>query len=238
MQFATLKNNANQEFGKHFKFYFILFLPYLILITINGFLSNSIQSRALKAIQNGVNPDQVYLQQSHSSLLLSAIIGILAALLLLNVSFHILNLIRHQGDHSNPFAKSTSLFSDKLIWGIIGVWLLQLVLTILWAMLLIVPGIIKSFSYSQAIYIYRDAYKAGHPISAMAAITKSRQMMDGHKGELFLLQFSFIGWYILLAFTTQIYPIPFLGIYVYPYFQITMMEYYDKLNTSFNAYKA
>ncbi|MHA8137613.1 DUF975 family protein [Lactobacillaceae bacterium Scapto_B20] len=235
MRFSTLKSNANQEFGKHFKFYFILFLPYLILVTVNGFLSNSISTHVVNAIQSGVNPLEAYMEQSHSSMLLTAAIGILSSLLLFNASFHILNLIRNHGNHDNPFAKSTSIFGDGIFWGIIGVWLLQFILITLWSMLLIVPGIIKSFSYSQAIYIYRDAAKSGNPISAMAAITKSRQMMNGHKGEFFILQLSFIGWFILLGLTTNFYPIPFLGIYIYPYFQITMMEYYNELNARFTA---
>ncbi|MRA64116.1 DUF975 family protein, partial [Bacillus thuringiensis] len=49
----------------------------------------------------------------------------------------------------------------------------------LWMLLFIIPGIIKSFSYSMTYFIIND-----HPeYSLNEAITESRRMMDGHKME-------------------------------------------------------
>lgn len=64
----------------------------------------------------------------------------------------------------------------------------------LWTLLLLVPGIIKSYSYSQAIYIAHDAIIKGEKKSASQCILESRQMMDGAKSNLFVLSLSFIGW--------------------------------------------
>ena len=70
----------------------------------------------------------------------------------------------------------------------------------LWSLLFIIPGIIASFSYAMTPYILSE-----HPeIKAMDAIKMSKEMMKGHKGEYFILQLSFIGWFILCIFTAGI----------------------------------
>lgn len=70
----------------------------------------------------------------------------------------------------------------------------------LWSLLLIIPGIIKSFSYAMTLYIIAD----NPNISATAAIKRSENMMKGHKWEFFILELSFIGWAILSLFTCGI----------------------------------
>ena len=70
----------------------------------------------------------------------------------------------------------------------------------LWSLLLVVPGIVKSFSYAMTPFILAD-----HPeMTASQAIDASKTMMDGHKMDLFLLQLTFIGWELLCAFTLGI----------------------------------
>lgn len=66
---------------------------------------------------------------------------------------------------------------------------------VLWTLLFIIPGIIKSFSYAMAPYILAE-----HPeMTASEAITESRRIMDGNKWRLFCLDFSFIGWSLLCS---------------------------------------
>lgn len=70
----------------------------------------------------------------------------------------------------------------------------------LWSLLLIVPGIIKAYSYSQALYLAHNA-----PEKASAdCIKESMKIMKGHKGDLFLLDLSYIGWYLLSILTLGI----------------------------------
>lgn len=70
----------------------------------------------------------------------------------------------------------------------------------LWSLLLIVPGIIKSFSYAMTPFIMAD-----HPeMSASEAITCSREMMNGHKLELFVLGLTFLGWMLLCVLTLNL----------------------------------
>ena len=64
---------------------------------------------------------------------------------------------------------------------------------VLWSLLFFIPGIVKSYSYRLVPYLLKD-----HPeLSATEAITRSRQMMNGHKWQAFTLDLSFIGWYLL-----------------------------------------
>ena len=64
---------------------------------------------------------------------------------------------------------------------------------VLWSLLFFIPGIVKSYSYRLVPYLMKD-----HPeLSPTEAITRSRQMMDGHKWQAFVLDLSFIGWYLL-----------------------------------------
>ena len=91
----------------------------------------------------------------------------------------------------------------------------------LWGLLLIVPGIIKRYSYRMAPYILAD-----HPeLSGTEVLTLSRQMMNGHKWKTFMLDLSFLGWNILSALTFGL-----LGVfYVNPYRQCTNAELYREL---------
>ena len=74
---------------------------------------------------------------------------------------------------------------------------LRAVYTFLWSLLLIVPGIIASFSYSMAPYILME----NPGMSGSEALKASKQLMDGNKWRLFCLGVSFIGWEILNGFT-------------------------------------
>jgi uncharacterized membrane protein len=71
--------------------------------------------------------------------------------------------------------------------------LLQGLYIVLWGLLLIVPGIIASYRYAMAPFIMAE----NPEMTASEAITASKELMDGHKWELFCLRFSFIGWELL-----------------------------------------
>lgn len=67
--------------------------------------------------------------------------------------------------------------------------------TFLWSLLFVIPGIIKSYSYSMTPYILAEHTD----YSEKQAITKSKEIMEGNKWQLFCLDFSFIGWSVLCA---------------------------------------
>ena len=91
--------------------------------------------------------------------------------------------------------------------------------TFLWSLLFVIPGIVKAYAYSMAYYIKLD-----HPDYGWnACITASRQMMDGHKWEKFVLDLSFLGWMLLSAMFAPV------TIWLDPYRAITNANYYNRL---------
>ena len=70
----------------------------------------------------------------------------------------------------------------------------------LWSLLLIIPGIVASYTYAMVPYILAE----DPDMTASDAIAVSKRMMEGNRWRLFCLEFSFIGWIILSAFTLGI----------------------------------
>ena len=70
----------------------------------------------------------------------------------------------------------------------------------LWSLLLVIPGIIATLKYSMAPFIMAE----NPGMTASQAITASKELMDGHKAELFFLDLSFFGWMVLNIFTLGI----------------------------------
>ena len=101
---------------------------------------------------------------------------------------------------------------------IFGTILLETAYVILWALLLIVPGIIKAISYSQTYFVLKD----NPELSFNAAIERSMAMMEGRKMQYFLLQLSFIGWIILAMLTFGL-----LTLWVNPYISATNAHFYE-----------
>lgn len=106
-------------------------------------------------------------------------------------------------------------FSRTLVAG-----LLVSLYTFLWSLLLIVPGIIAALGYSMTFFILSENPRIG----AEEALTASKIMMMGHKGELFGLFISFIGWWLLCLVTFGI-----ALIYVLPYYECALTVFYQNL---------
>ena len=70
----------------------------------------------------------------------------------------------------------------------------------LWSLLFIIPGIIKSLSYAMTPFLMAD----NPNLTASQAIDLSKELMEGHKSELFILDLTFIGWNILCAMTLNL----------------------------------
>ncbi|MFA6755357.1 MAG: DUF975 family protein [Bacilli bacterium] len=103
-------------------------------------------------------------------------------------------------------------------WKSIGLDLLGGIYLILWGVWSLgIGAIIKSYSYSMATFILEE-----HPeIGVNEAITKSKEMMHGHKWQLFCMQISYIGWAILVVLTLGI-----LGLWVSPKMAIANYAFY------------
>lgn len=96
----------------------------------------------------------------------------------------------------------------------------QTLFVFLWSLLLVIPGIIASYSYAMTQYILAE----NPELSAREAIARSKQLMYGNRGRLFCLHLSFIGWGILCAFTFGIG-----NLWLTPYAQAAEAAFYREI---------
>ena len=95
------------------------------------------------------------------------------------------------------------------------------IFTFLWTLLLIIPGIIKSYAYSMSGFIMAE----NPEMTAKEAMQVSEKMMAGNKWRLFCLQFSFIGWQLLCILSLGI---GFL--WLTPYMNAATAAFYDEIS--------
>ena len=114
--------------------------------------------------------------------------------------------------------------SARIFFKQVGVVVLNTILCALWAILLIVPGIIKGLAYSMYPYVLRDE----PDLSVWQTLKKSEAIMKGYKGKLFLMYLSFVGWFILGAFTFGI-----LYIWLTPYVMTSTVKFYDDVRRAY-----
>lgn len=98
--------------------------------------------------------------------------------------------------------------------------------TFLWTLLLIIPGIMKAFSYALTPYILLDEPE----LTARQAITRSCEIMQGRRWKLFCLYLSFIGWGILSILT---FGIGFL--WLAPYMNASIAAFYEDARAEYEA---
>lgn len=102
----------------------------------------------------------------------------------------------------------------------LGLSLLTTLLIVLWSFLFIIPGIVAAYRYAMVPYIMAE----NPDIGIIEAIEESKYLMDGHKGDLFWLHLSFLGWAFLCVFTLGIGTL-----WLNPYMNVTEAEFYLEL---------
>ena len=99
--------------------------------------------------------------------------------------------------------------------------LLQSLYILLWTLLLIIPGIIATYSYAMTNYILAEDPE----LTPSEAIARSKELMSGNRWRLFCLHFSFIGWDILCALTLGIG-----NLWLRPYKQAAEAAFYREIS--------
>jgi uncharacterized membrane protein len=123
-----------------------------------------------------------------------------------------------------------TLFSKFNMYGkALALELLIMVFTWLWSLLFVIPGIVASYRYAMARYLLLQ----NPGMSAMDAIRASKQLMNGHKGRLFALSLSFIGWYLLVPVTCGL-----IMLYVEPYLSVAFAAFYLDLTGQLDRQQA
>lgn len=101
-----------------------------------------------------------------------------------------------------------------------GTYFMYGLLLLLWSLLFVIPGIIKTYSYAMTFFILADDSDVG----VLGAITRSREIMNGNKMKFWLLSWRFVGWSILCMLTAGI---GFL--WLIPYMQTSFAEFYKDI---------
>lgn len=147
---------------------------------------------------------------------IGAVIGlIIMGPMMVGMSIVALNVARDKEVEVGMLFKGFNDFTRSLV-----LYITNNIFIGLWALLFIIPGIIKTFSYSMSYYILID----NPNMSANEARKKSMEMMKGNKWRLFCLQFSFIGWFLLSLLTFGI-----LMFWVAPYLEVAKAKFYLSL---------
>ena len=158
------------------------------------------------------------------SLIMSAVsftgIGELILIGPLSFGLALIFLSLARGKESVDFGDLFNGFTDGGFVRLLLLGLLQNIFIFLWSLLFIIPGIVKTYSYSMSYYLAID-----HPDwDWKQCIDESRRIMDGNKWKLFVLDLSFIGWYIVGMLACGI------GVlWVYPYNEAARAEFYQEL---------
>ena len=93
--------------------------------------------------------------------------------------------------------------------------------TLLWGLLLVIPGVVKAYEYRMIPYLLAE----DPTMSRDEAFAQSKRMMDGNKWRAFVLDLSFIGWYLLVIPTFGLINLFFLA----PYKKMTDAALYEAL---------
>lgn len=111
------------------------------------------------------------------------------------------------------FCGFSNKFDDYFLLGLmynVFVWL--------WSLLFVIPGLIKTIAWS---FVYQ--IKADHPeYTWKQCLDESNRMTMGHKMDIFVLELSFIGWYIVGGIALRVGTL-----WVQTYRQATMTELYE-----------
>ena len=165
-----------------------------------------------------------------NSVLSGFIVGILAALpLTMGLYAMYLNMYKDNewsvGDIFSSFRNGMDYYLNSFL-----LLFVNSIFIFLWSLLFVIPGIIKTFSYSMSPYILID----NPGMTAGEARRKSMEIMKGNKWKLFCLQFSFIGWILLAILTFGI-----LFLWVIPAMEMSKIAFYKEISghTVFEAHE-
>lgn len=118
-------------------------------------------------------------------------------------------------------ASFDSLFAYFDYWKtMIAASFLQTLYILLWTLLLIIPGIVAGYSYAMTPYILAE----NPDLTASEAIRRSKEMMEGNRMDLFILELTFIGWELLCILTLGIG-----NLWLGPYKAAAMAAFYKEL---------
>ena len=179
------------------------------LITYQNYVSSGDFERALTYLTSLIPP--------RSARVFILLLSIVSMIWQAGYTIFIMNTVKKSGATFGNLLDGFSITLKLILLGF-----LRTLFITLWSLLFYFPGIIAAYRYRMSLYLLLD-----HPeMGVMECLRTSKEMMKGHKWECFVLDLSFIGWWLLAA-------IPYVGyavsIWVTPYINTTYVLYYMAL---------
>ena len=169
---------------------------------------------ALVLLLNGIDGVFYYLTEGDgSTMFITVLVGLVTSVLSAGFTLFCMGIVRGE---ETPFSVLFDGFgmAGRVIWLTVLIYLR----VFLWSLLLWFPGIIAAYRYRFALYNLLE----NPELTASQAIALSSIQTAGMKGQLFLLDLSFLGWVFLTLFTAGA-----AGLYLVPYMQLADLGYYE-----------
>ncbi len=243
----TLKEHAKERIRTSVPSALMVTLLYLAIVNGISFWLENPFLETWSLLAQGYDPMSVYRYVfAGSNFLIYFFFSILISLFSMVLSFgYTLYTLRINRGQEAGFG---DLFANfHMVGKIILLNIFRVIFVYLWSLLFIIPGIIALYRYSQAEYIMLD----NPELSPLDCIRRSKEIMYGHKLELFVLGLSFIGWRILFGIPAMIltnmveysilpanlmtnFVITVVGVacalWITPYIACTTAGFYDAIN--------
>lgn len=231
----AIKSQAKLRMREHKPSVYLVTIVFLVIITVLSFLVEKLSGTdtMLAELQQYFIHGEVPTAEEFARLMPD--VGFFASLLILvislvnsviNVGYQRFCLRTWRGQeagYGDIFDEFAHFF--KVVW----LTILMGIFIFLWTLLFIIPGIVAAYRYSFAYYILID----NPELSAIECIRESKRLTKGYKGQLFVLDLSFIGWAIIggiiegaIGALIRI-SLPLFDIWLSPYMGITRAGFYN-----------
>lgn len=227
MNIIELKNRARRINRDSRPSVFTAGLIYFLIIAVFSFLSSRLLTtsadqaaleKAYTMIQNGqyyqANDFLAGFMPSGKNTAVDFLIQLATAILRAGFIIFIINTVRNQAPCFGNLLDGFAICGRVIL-----LYIMESIVIFLWSLLLLFPGLIAFYQYRLAIYLLID----NPDMSVFECMRKSREMMKGHKGELFSLDMSMLGWFLLAGI------LPPAQIYTEPYTKTVYTLYYQEL---------
>lgn len=210
---AYLKGQARISMRQTKPSVYLVALVYLLIGYVISVLDTKIQlgmsyEEYLQLIMSG---EEIVESVSWLGSLIAFALSLMSTVLAYGFSFYALKVSRNEQASFGELFDGFGLFFKVIFLNIVSG-----IFVFLWSLLLIIPGIVAAYRYSMAFFVLMD----DPDLPIMECIRRSKALTKGRKGSLFVLDLSFIGWRLLSL-------IPFVGVFVQPYCEITKANYYN-----------
>lgn len=228
-----LKQNAKEAFKRNY--WMCVAVSFVTLVLMGGFSINggstvNVNTTSDTTFDYSMEALMEFLEQVPpyfwtilwAAMAIGLIVGLCVSILFTNlVQVGCNRYFLENREHKTGFGQLFYSFQGGRYGATVWVMFLKTLYIFGWSLLFFIPGIVKSYSYMLVPYIMAENPSLDHK----RVFQLSREMMNGHKWDAFVLELSFMGWFLLASFTGGILNI----FYVNPYVYATYAEFYSAI---------